>query len=62
MDINIGFVDKMYDETFYAEAIAKHLNTDHMTLYADPSDALDLIQKMPQVYAVEKERALKQLW
>ena len=41
----------MYDETFYAEAIAKHLNTDHTTLYAEPSDALDLIQKMPQVYS-----------
>ena len=48
---SIGFVDKMYDETFYAEAIAKHLNTDHTTLYAKPSDALDLIQKMPQVYS-----------
>ena len=41
----------MYDRAFYAEAIAKHLNTCHTTLYAEPSDALDLIQKIPQVYS-----------
>ena len=40
----------MYDETYYAESIAKHLNTDHTTLYAEPSD-FDLIQKMPQIYS-----------
>ena len=48
---SIGFSKKMYDESYYAEAIAKHLNTDHITLIAKPNDAIDLIQKMPNIYS-----------
>ena len=43
--------NKMYDESIYAEKVAKYLNTDHETLIANPNDAIDLIQKMPYVYS-----------
>ena len=48
---SIGFSNKMYDESIYAEEVAKYLNTDHETLIANPNDAIDLIQKMPNVYS-----------
>ena len=48
---SIGFEDKNYDESIFAEKIAKHLNTKHSTLKASPQDAIDLIQKMPTVYS-----------
>ncbi len=48
---SIGFTDQMYDESFYAEAVAKHLNTDHFTLIAKPDDAINLIEEMPRVYS-----------
>ena len=48
---SIGFFDQMYDETYYAEAVAKHLNTDHTTLYAEPNDAMKLIEEMPSIYS-----------
>ena len=33
------------------EAVAKHLNTEHITLKVEPNDALNLIDKMPRVYS-----------
>ncbi len=48
---SIGFTDQKYDESFYAEAVAKHLNTDHITLFAKPNDAIKLIEDMPNIYS-----------
>ncbi|MAI28793.1 MAG: asparagine synthase (glutamine-hydrolyzing) [Rickettsiales bacterium] len=48
---SIGFTNRMYDESHYAEAVAKHLNTEHITLIAKPSDAINLIEEMPKVYS-----------
>ena len=48
---SIGFEDKNYDESFFAEKIADHLNTKHLTLKAKPQDAIDFIDKMPFVYS-----------
>ena len=48
---SIGFDDHMYDESKHAEAVANHLKTDHITLYAKPNHALELVEKMPNVYS-----------
>ena len=48
---SIGFSEKIYDESAFAEQIAKHLDTEHVTLKATPEDALNLIEKMPYVYS-----------
>ncbi len=47
---SIGFDNEMYDESKYAEAVASHLNTEHITLKANPIDAINLVEKMPNVY------------
>jgi asparagine synthase (glutamine-hydrolysing) len=47
---SIGFHDKKSDESGYAEAIAKHLGTDHTTLMMQPQDMLDMIVRIPQMY------------
>jgi asparagine synthase (glutamine-hydrolysing) len=46
----IGFREKQYDEARYAAAIAKHLGTQHVELYATASDALAVIQRLPRLY------------
>ena len=48
---SVGFSEQMYDESSHAEAVARHLNTDHITLHANPSDAIDLIEEMPNIYS-----------
>lgn len=47
---SIGFEDKRNDESVYAEAIARHLGTDHTTLMMRPQDMLDMIAHIPQMY------------
>jgi len=47
---SIGFNDKKFDESPYAEAVARHLGTDHTTLIMQPQDLLDLVPKIPQIY------------
>ncbi|MGC4030638.1 MAG: asparagine synthase (glutamine-hydrolyzing) [Tepidisphaeraceae bacterium] len=39
---SIGFDDARYDETTYAEAVAKHLGTEHRTFRVTPDVAADL--------------------
>ena len=46
----IGFTEKEYDESDYAEKIARHLGTEHTLFYVTPKDALDVIPKLPHVY------------
>jgi asparagine synthase (glutamine-hydrolysing) len=46
----IGFDDAAYDESAHASAIATHLRTDHHTLNATSTDALNLVEEMAGVY------------
>jgi asparagine synthase (glutamine-hydrolysing) len=47
---SIGFDDDRYNESNYAEIVAKHLNTDHETLNVSPKNAIDSIYKMPELF------------
>jgi asparagine synthase (glutamine-hydrolysing) len=47
---SIGFREAGYDEAQHAKAVARHLGTEHTELYAEPSHALDLIPRLPDIY------------
>lgn len=47
---SIGFEDPKFDESKHAEAVAKHLGTDHTTLIMQPSDLLDLVPDIAKIY------------
>lgn len=46
----IGFDDSAYDESTHAEAVARHLGTDHVTMQVTPQDARDVIPQLPHIY------------
>lgn len=46
----IGFDDQAYDEAPFAEAVAKHLGTDHTCAILSPDEAMHRIQLVPQVW------------
>lgn len=46
----IGFEEAEYDESKYAERIAKHLGTDHQTVYMSAQNALEVVPKLHQIY------------
>ena len=46
----IGFSEKEYDESTYAEAIAKHLGTEHLTMHVTPGDALNVVPVLHEIY------------
>lgn len=46
----IGFTERAYDESFAAYAIAKHLGTEHTTLVVSPTEALNTIPLLPQMF------------
>jgi asparagine synthase (glutamine-hydrolysing) len=46
----IGFHEQGYDEAAHARAVARHLKTDHTELYVTPTEAMDVIPKLPDLY------------
>ncbi len=46
----IGFDEASHDESAHAEAVARHLGTDHRTLTASSRDALALVPDMASIY------------
>ena len=46
----IGFEHHGYDEAAHAEAVAKHIGTDHTEMTVTPRDAFDVIPKLPEMY------------
>jgi asparagine synthase (glutamine-hydrolysing) len=47
---SIGFADATYDESRAAEAVARHLGTDHTALTVTDHEVLPLLPKMAEVY------------
>lgn len=46
----IGFEERAYDEARHAQAVARHLGTDHTELYVSAEDALAVIPQLPRLY------------
>lgn len=46
----IGFDNPRFDESPHAEAVAKHLSTEHMTFKMSEADCLDVIPTLQDVY------------
>jgi asparagine synthase (glutamine-hydrolysing) len=46
----IGFKEKGYDEAPHAQAVAKHLGTNHTEYYCTQKDALEVIPKLAEIY------------
>ena len=47
---SIGFQEEAYDEARDARAVARHLGTDHTELYITSAEAIDLVNRLPDVY------------
>lgn len=48
---SVGFEEKSNDDALYAKDVSKILGTDHTEIYCTASDALDLIEHIPQAYS-----------
>jgi asparagine synthase (glutamine-hydrolysing) len=46
----IGFEERQYNEAHAAEAVARHLGTDHTVCYVSPQEARDVIPRLPEMY------------
>lgn len=46
----IGFREGVFDESAHAARVAEHLGTEHHHAYVGPSDALDLIPRLPDLF------------
>jgi asparagine synthase (glutamine-hydrolysing) len=46
----IGFGEKAFNEAIHAQAVARHLGTDHTELYLSPQDALAVIPRLPSIW------------
>ncbi|KPK55383.1 MAG: asparagine synthase [Thiotrichales bacterium SG8_50] len=47
---SIGFHDRAYNEAQQAEAVARHLGTDHTELYVTPAETMAVIPRLPELY------------
>ncbi len=47
---SIGFRERKFDESTYAAAVAQHLGTEHLQLYASPKHALDVVPQLSELY------------
>ena len=47
---SIGFEDPAYNEAPHAQAVARHLGTDHSELIVTAADALSLVPRLPELY------------
>ena len=47
---SIGFHEAGFDEATYANAVARHLGTDHTELYVSPAQAREIIPDLPKWY------------
>lgn len=47
---SIGFEESGYDEAAFAKGVASHLGTDHTECYVTPSDAREVIPRLPELY------------
>ena len=46
----ISFENPAFDEAKHAEAVARHLGTDHTTFPVSGADALDVVPKLAEMY------------
>ncbi len=46
----VGFEEQSYNEAVHAQAVAKHLGTDHTECYVTPSEAREVIPQLPELY------------
>src|SRR6266516_2339210 len=46
----IGFHEQTYSEAEHAQAVARHLGTDHTELYVTPAEMLAVVPKLPTLY------------
>ncbi|MBA3698001.1 MAG: asparagine synthase (glutamine-hydrolyzing) [Planctomycetes bacterium] len=46
----IGFHERAYDESPHAEAVARHLGTDHTTMHVTGADALAVVPDLPRIW------------
>ena len=47
----VGFTELAHDEASHARAVAQHLGTDHTEVALDWSDALDLVERLPDMFS-----------
>lgn len=47
---SIGFDHRDFDESKHAEAVARHLGTDHQTVMMTSADALNVVPKLSQIW------------
>src|SRR5690606_9861478 len=47
---SVGFNVAGFNEAEHAKAVALHLGTEHSEFYVEPTDALDIIPYLPDIY------------